>query len=1153
MSNNFKKLFAAVAALLIGVAASAQFTTSSIGGKVTDESGEPLAGATVVALHTPSGTQYYAVANAEGRYSIQGMRPGGPYELTVSLIGCQTVKFQDITLALGESYTQDAFLVVSALELDEVVVSATANTRFSQQKTGASVNVSNREMNELPSVSRSISDLTKLSPYANGMSFAGGDGRSTNFTVDGANLNNNFGLSSNLPGGGTPISIDALEEIQLVVAPYDVRQSNFVGGGINAITKSGTNTYKATAYAYYHDENLRGNKIGDTDLGERDPEMNKTFGFTVGGPIIKNKLFFFVNFESSKQPQQTIRFRAATDEEVAAGKAGEGNISKTAASDMQKVSEYVKKTYGYDTGSWTDFPGGIENTKILARVDWNISDEHKLSVRFNNTTNTTWYAPNGNSCDDGLRNKAFNRSSLESMAFANNMYSQQNDIMTVAGELNSRLSDRLSNRFIATYTAINDQRGSNSAIFPHIDIMDGPNREDILNGSKYSNSPMMSLGYELFTYNNGVKNNVFSIQDNITYTLGDHHIVAGASYEFQKASNSYMRNGTIYYRYASMDDFVNGRKPLSACLTIGNNGDPNPRGEVAYSQIGAYLQDEWSVAGNFKLTYGVRADMIAFDNSTILTNNAIKALDFGGQHIDTGLYANTRVQFSPRVGFNWDVMEDKSLIVRGGAGLFQGRLPLVFFTNMPQSAGMIQTSRNFAAINSDGTANADGIAAIDKLYDPATGKIITDVKEAAKALGINTTVTPEDGQVSLGAKNSVVGVDENFRMPQQAKISLAADYTVPVNFPLTLTAEGMFTKTLYGVRLADINLNDEVVLAKNSDGSYVNGFAGADNRVNYKNLPNDYKYQNLKGAYVLTNSNQGYGYTLALSAKAQPVKNLKLSASYVHTEGKEVSTMPGSAAASAFEGLYTVNGANYATLQRSRYVIPDKFTANINYFLPISIFGGDGLHLDLYYTAYSAGGYSYAYANDMNGDGNTADLMYIYPSGAEVNFVEHTYTNGKSGDKLETYGTLSVADQIAAYDKYLAQDKYLSRHKGQYAEANAARSPFVHRFDLRVAEDFSFKVAGTKHNFQLSLSIENLGNMLNSNWGVRKWSAYQTGTGITAITPLTYAGTDASGKPTFYMTPTDGKIAMPESSYSKTYVSPTECWQVLVGIKYLFN
>ena len=1141
----FKKLFTAVAALLIGVAASAQFTTSSIGGKVTDESGAPLAGATVVALHTPSGTQYYAVANSEGRYSIQGMRPGGPYELTISLIGSQTVKFEDITLALGESYNQDAYLVTAAFELDEVVVSATANTRFSQQKTGASVNVSNREMNELPSVSRSIADLTKLSPYANGMSFAGGDGRSTNFTVDGANLNNNFGLTSNLPGGGTPISIDALEEIQLVVAPYDVRQSNFVGGGINAITKSGTNTFKATAYTYYHDEKLRGNKIGDYDLGKRASELNKTFGLTVGGPIIKNKLFFFVNFETTQQPQQTIKYRAATAEDVAAGNAGKGNVSKTTAADMQKVSEYVKNTYGYDTGSWTDFPGGVENTKLLARIDWNISDEHKLSVRFNNTTNTTWFAPNGNSCDDGFRNKAFNRSSLESMAFANNMYSQQNDIMTVAGELNSRLSDRLSNRFIATYTAINDQRGSNSALFPHIDIMDGPNLEDIKNGATYSNSPMMSLGYELFTYNNGVKNNVFSIQDNITYTLGDHHIVAGASYEFQKASNSYMRNGTIYYRFASMDDFIGGKKPMSACLTFGNNGDPNPRGEVAYSQIGAYLQDEWAVASNFKLTYGLRADMIAYDNSTIMTNNAIKALDFGGQHIDTGLYPTPRVQFSPRVGFNWDVLNDKSLIVRGGAGLFQGRLPLVFFTNMPQSAGMIQTSLNYA-YNTEA-----GAAAIDKLYDSASGKIITSMDEAIKALGVSTTVTPEDGRVSLGPKNSIVGVDANFRMPQQAKISLAADYTVPVNFPLTLTAEGMFTKNLYGVRLADINLKDEVVLAKNDDGSYKYGFAGADGRVNYKNLT-DHKYQDLKGAYVLTNSNQGYGYTLALSAKAQPVKNLNISASYVHTEGKEVSTMPGSAAASAFEGLYTVNGANYATLQRSRYVIPDKITANINYFLPFSFFGGNGLHLDLYYTAYSAGGYSYAYANDMNGDGNTADLMYIYPSGADVNFVDHTYT-WKDANKVEHSQFISAADQIAAYDKYLAQDKYLSSHKGQYAEANAARSPFVHRFDLRVAEDFSFKVGSTKHNFQLSLSIENLGNMLNSNWGVRKWSAYQTSTDVTAITPLSYAGTDASGKPTFYMTAVDGKCAMPESSYSKNYVSPTECWQVLVGIKYLFN
>ena len=1129
MKKTIKMLLSTVAAMLMVVSAYAQFTTSSMTGKVVDEKGEAMTGAAVMAVHTPSGSQYYAVVNAEGFYTIQGMRPGGPYEVEISLLGSKVQKFTDITLELGETTELSTVLKDDSELLDEVVVVAD-KTRFTTEKTGASVNVSRSDIENLPSASRSIADLTKLSPYANGMSFAGSDGRSTNFTVDGANFNNNFGLSSNLPGGGSPISVDALEEVQLVVAPYDVRQSNFVGGGINAITKSGTNTFKATAYGFYNNQDLRGNKIAGKDLGDRALDQNRTIGVTIGGPIVKDKLFFFANVEWVNQKEQTIKYHAALPGETG----GEGLVSRTTAADMQRIADRLTKDYNYNPGSFTDFPGGTKNFKILARVDWNISDAHKLSVRFNKTDNNYWYAPNGNSCDDGYRNKSYNRVSTESMAFSNNMYGQQNNVWSVAAELNSRFADHIANQFIFTYTNINDMRMSNSDVFPHIDIMQ--------KNEGSSSKPAASAGYELFTYNNGVKNSVFSAADNATFYLGAHKLTAGLSWERQNAQNSYMRNGTGYYRFGTIDDFVNGALPMSACLTIGANGVEAPVGQITYNKFSAYVQDEWNITKKFKLTYGVRADVMVYDNSQLMTNNAIKSLDLGGRSVDTGLWPVTTPQFSPRIGFNWDVLGDKTLKVRGGAGLFQGRLPLVFFTNMPQNAGMIQVSYN--------TTDAEQLKKLN-----TGGKVVTDVKEMAKILGVNTTITPETGAF----QKTINGVDRNFKMPQVAKLSLAVDYKVPVNFPLTVTAEGMFSKTLYGVMLQDWNINESVVMGSK--------FNGVDSRYDYwaleeitlKNGAPD-KYKNKKyiypanaagnqadAAYVLANTSKGYGWNAAVTIKTQPVKNLDITASYVHTVSKEISGMPGSNASSAYQGLYTVNGANFTDIQDSRYVVPDKVMANVSYFIPWKIFHGNGLHLNLYYSGYSPAGYSYITANDMNGDGNNADLMYIYPSGKDVPFVEHKYADGT---------TMTVAQQAAAYDAFLAQDKYMSAHKGKYAEAYSARSPFVHRFDFRIAEDFAFKIGNTKHNFQLSATIENIGNMINSEWGVQKWSCYQTSSDSFNITPLSfdYVSYKETGKPAFYMTSTDSKkCVMPTESFSKWYTDPSQCFRVLFGLKYYFN
>lgn len=412
----------------------AQVTTSSMNGKVTLKgTGEQLVGATIQAVHEPSGTRYGAVTNVDGRFNIQGMRTGGPYKVTVSYVGYQTKTYTGIKLQLAEVYNLNVELSEDAALLGEVVVSATAS-KFAAEKTGASTNINKSQIANLPTVSRSITDITRLSPYGgNGMSFGGVDGRTANFTVDGANFNNNFGLSPSLPGGGNPISIEAIEELQVVVAPYDVRQTNFIGGGVNAITKSGNNQFQGTAYVYHENENLRGDAVKRQQIsGAREKDQKTTYGFTLGGPILKNKLFFFVNAEAIKIPTIVNRWRGSTK-----GIADPDNfISRTSLKDLQTVSDFVKNKYGYDTGSYADFPADKNNYKLLARIDWNITDQHRLALRYNYTKNQNWISPNASSMDGGTR-MSEGRLSKASMAYSNSMYSKDNLVHSFSFDLNS--------------------------------------------------------------------------------------------------------------------------------------------------------------------------------------------------------------------------------------------------------------------------------------------------------------------------------------------------------------------------------------------------------------------------------------------------------------------------------------------------------------------------------------------------------------------------------------------------------------------------------------------------------------------------------------------------------------------------------------------
>ena len=1107
MKQTIKYLVAAFAAMLMVVSAFAQVTTSALGGRVVDAEGMPVIGAAVVATHVPSGTVYGVITNNDGRYAINGMRAGGPYKVEISCLGFQTLAYTDVTLQLAETSALNGTLKEDSEMLGEAMVIAAPASKFSAQKMGSATNISSKEIASIPTISRSLTDVTRLSPYGgNDMSFAGTDPRTANFTVDGANFNNNFGLSDGLPGGGSPISIDAIDEMQVVISPYDVRQTNFIGGGVNAITKSGTNQFKGSAYVYHRNENMRGDVVaGQQVAGARDRDRNTTYGFTLGGPIIKNKLFFFVNAEYSSIPTVVNRWRASTNGVENA----DAYISRVTLADLQKVSDFVKEKYGYDTGSWTEYPATESNMKLLARLDWNINDNHKLALRYNYTLNQAWNSTNASSMDGGSRS-AYARFSKYGMAYANSIYSMDNLVNTVSLDLNSRLSDNLSNQFLATFSKLDDMRGTNSEDFPFIDI-----RKD--DGS--SVLPYIALGYELFTWNNGVHNTHISIKDDLTYYYGNHKITGGISYEYQMADNSYMRNGTGYYRYKSLDDFINGAAPEVVCLTYGYDGEANPAARVRFHKTGIYAQDEWNMNDDFKLTAGLRFDGLFFDNQDLTTNKAIYNLEYvvdgEKRHIDTGKWPKAAITVSPRVGFSWNVLGDNSLKVRGGTGLFSGRLPLVFFTNMPTNSGMVQYQ---AKLNSDGKNGG-----VQTDMSEFAGGILKREELLAKLLelGYPNTISPADGTIPA----EISAVDPKFKMPQVWKTSLAIDYNFPTSFPFSISAEGIYNKTVNGVVIRDWSVMS------------ADGFArlnGADNRPIYQDYQKQYQVwdadkqklvnKNLPSAYVLENTHKGYGYSGTFTVNMRPIPELSLMAAYTHTVSKEVTGMPGSNASSVLNYLGTVYGPNDPGLHNSQYVTPDRFIASITHN------DKSGNHFSFIYETWR-GGYNYTYmtANDMNGDGYNYDLIYI-PTDEQV-------ANGDFRFVSE--------DDATRFMDYVHADKYLSKNQGKYAEAYSVYSPWTHRVDFSYKHDFKVKAGKSMNTLQLCVDIKNILNLFNSNWGVSKYMNPALGEGRI----LKYEGYDKDGYATF-STPS---AVNPNTQVWNPSIGIGQCWYASVGIKYMFN
>ncbi len=1028
-----------IAFLAIPAFLTAQVTTSSIAGSVKDEKGAALEGASVKITNTQNGSVKYSKTDKNGRFTVPNLDPGGPYTVAVTFVGQTIPERTEVYLQLGTVEVLDFSSKGSGNTLEGVVVTGRGARTV---KTGTASNFNQRVITSLPNIARSITNIATLTPQAGaGNSFGGRDGRYNNIQIDGASFNNNFGLSNNpLPGGAVqPISLDAIEEISVNVSPYDVRQANFTGAGINATTKKGTNKIKGTVYGFYRNEGF----LGRETVGQKVPTVtessSKTYGAAVGGPIIKNKLFFFISGEAVESDIPGINWKARRG-----AASTDPNESRTQAADLDAVSNFLKTNYGYVTGPYENLGNFLtKNEKILGRLDWIINTKHSASFRYNYSKTDDDQLLNGNSAPNPRT--ASNRWSVNSMSYENSNYANTNQLTSYAFEVKSNFNTKFSNQFIATYTQANDpKRSTKSAIFPFIDILNG--------GDAY-----ISAGYELFSYQNDVQNNTLTFNDNVTYNTGKHSITGGVAYEKIYVKNQFLRYGSSYYRFASVNDFLTNQAPTAFGLTYAYAGQ-KPYVELDFAQASVYAQDEVRFNDRFKLTVGLRADRPLFLNN--LTGNAsVKALTFGDLagkplNIDVSQWPKERTYISPRIGFNWDLEGDKNTIIRGGVGVFTGRFPFVWFTNQPTNSGVIQNTVEV-------TTGLSGY-----LFSANPNQYVSNFASAP-------------GTVAPG---SIAAVDPNFKMPQVLRVSGAVDKKLANDW--TLTFEAIYNKDINA--LLQYNANQRLPIGVT---------AGAGSRPLFGNANATRRYNTAQSeAMILTNTKKGGAGIFTTQIAKRFSKNWDFTVAYTHTESFDVSGNPGSQAASAWSNIPSLRGNNDLDLSYSDFGTPNRvvayasYTANWSKFLRTTF--------SLVYTGYEQARFGYRYSNDYNQDAISSDLIYIPKDASEITFVAN--------------GAFTPAQQSAAFFAYVDQDKYLSKRKGQFAERNGAKFPWFSNMDFRILQDIMPVNKHRNYGLQLSMEVENFTNLLNSDWGVTKRTNYGNGAILavvaapTATTAATY-------------------------------------------------
>lgn len=1047
-----KKLYLFAFLALAGCFASfSQVTTSKIQGVITDESSADLFGASIVAKHNPTGTVSGTVTSENGRFIMQNLRVGGPYTITISFVGYKTAEFTDIYLDLGKTFDLNVKLVAESQQLTEVVISSGKNATFNNNRTGGQTSVGRREITKLPTISRSASDFTRLEPSATGGSFGGRNDQFNNFTLDGAIFNNPFGLDAATPGGQTdaqPISLDAIDQISVATAPYDVTLSGFTGASINAVTKSGTNTVTGTVYGFFRNQDLTGGRIKGQKIFVPKLEQ-KQYGFSFGAPIVKDKFFIFMNFEKDNRTDLGQSWLPNT---------GSGSIteSRVLLADLVNVQTKLR-SIGYDPGAFEGFTHNSDSQKGIIKFDWNINSKNRLAFIYNFL--------------DASKDKTAHPTALgfrgpnsQMLQFQNSGYQINNKLQSVLFELNSSLSDNTNNKLQVGYTHFDDFRNPMSAPMPSFRIQDG-------SGGNY-----IIAGHEPFSIHNKLDQKVFQLTDNLNISKGDHNYTLGFSYEKFQFDNSFNLGAYGYgfgpglypeyptggYVGAFFGDFANMAAfntaissgmladAMANAQNVFNTKNANNGWNLAETNVGQfafYAQDEWNVNNNFKFDYGIRFDKPLFFDSA---KKAQDVINFPGNFYDpTVPYVNPKTGqtvfldskkmpsnkflVSPRIGFNWDIKGDKSQQVRGGSGLFTGRFPFVWLGNQ--------------------------------------------------------IANPNIWYYQI--------VDPSFKFPQVWRTSLGYDHKLANGF--TYSTDIALTKDLNGAQVQNWGLNKPT-------GTLV----GVDNRPIYKASDKG------NNAYVFTNSDKGRALNITFKAQKNYESGLFVSLAYNFLNSLDVNSIEAEITGDAFDFNPTLGNSNDAQLAHSKYGDKHRVIGVVSKTWQYGKNNKWNSTLSTFFEYAKGGRYSYTYSGDINNDGSSLnDLIYV-PTASEVSAM-----------------IFSGVGQASALENFIQQDSYLKTIRGQYAERYGAISPWRGKWDMKFIQELKLS---DKNDIQFSIDILNIGNLLNSDWGLTQQP--------NAVQPIGVS-VNGAGVPTYTFNP----------SLKSTYVydaSLLSRWQMQFGLRYSF-
>ncbi len=1071
----------------------AQETSAILSGSIYDSKGATINGATIVVKHEPTGSVSSTQSNKKGIYTIPNLKAGGPYTIKISFVGYQEQTLNDLHLNLGTNPDLNVTLATKSTEMKDVVISSNG------RKGDAALTVGIKQMNLLPTIGRSLSDFTRLTPQSNNNSYAGSNFRYNNLTIDGAVNNDAFGFSnsaggtsgggqSGAAGAGTrtsPYSIDVIQEVQVQIAPYDVKLGNFTGGSVNAVTKSGTNDFHGSLYGYGRNQTLMGKSVDGQNKSIGSDFYDYQLGATFSGPLVKNKSFFIINFEHTDRQEPTTY------------NVGDPGAAMTLAEGQQIVNQ-LKTKYSYDPGSYEGaYKVFTKSDKVFARFDYKLDDKNSLMLRAIYTTGK------GNNLERSSTN----------FQFGSTDFTQHTDNLNLVAELKTKINNNFNNQFNISYINLHEYRDFPGTLAPYVDIDNG----------------RITLGTwrEASIYN--LKQQTLELSDNVTLTKGINKFTFGTHNEFYDLTYGFINSYNGRWEYSrGLSSFLadNPSRIRGAFLTAPgttNNRDAiynNPPSPFNVALTSVYAQDELSLSKQFKLTFGVRFDYSFVGNQpyhdTLL--NSTNTVAGNTKYVSANpTYSATafkdltgklpsRLAISPRIGFTYDINGDKSVVLRGGAGIFTGKVPFAWY-------GYAYT------LNGGTYGNIDW-------NGPAAGQT---VNLAINPQGLKDTVT-KYGTTSRSSTREIDVFDNDFKLPTVLRSNIALD--VKFGNGYKITGDVMYTKTIYDVKYEQINLKDSVAYFT-SGPTKTPVYVGGKYNSAYSNV------------YFLTNTSEGYRYNLTFQISKSPtatkIKNhnffMGWSFAYTYGESKDITNGIRNSWESSYNVNPTAGSPSDAQLSYSNFDIRHRFVATWSGSFEWNKVNSTSL--SFFYAGTAGSPYSLVYQSAPFGNGSNAMLPYIPKDQSDIRLADN--------------GTYTAAQQWTDLNNFINGDKYLSTRRGQYAERNGLTTPWNHDVDMKIMHEFKLSKSNKNKTLQLSLDVFNVLNLLNNDWGHVTFVTNLNNYTVNFLKFVKDANGKAAGAPSTGYLPTFNFVKPTGLDNQYYTVDPINSrWQGQFGIKYTF-